>query len=174
MRTLRYTVFMIKTNPTQQFGDRLKEALINAGYHSPRSLSGIDIHMLVYITGYSSQICRKYLRNEALPEPAKLIEIAAALNVSPGWLLFGENFLTSPGQDNKDIKISKQKLHALYAKAAPLYQTEPNLKEVTAKEIADFLIDLTQELSTIEASESQINKMIDLALASAMHFKKQN
>ena len=82
---------MEKVNLTKQFAYRLnRDAMINAGFNSQRSTSGVCIHKLAEITGYSLQICRKYLRGEAIPEPIKLVEIAAKTDVSPGSLLFGD------------------------------------------------------------------------------------
>src|SRR5215207_3682155 len=83
---------MEKVNLTKQFAYRLRDAMLAAGFNSQRSTSGVCIHKLAEITGYSVQICRKYLRGEAIPEPVKLIEIAKKLQVSPGWLLFGDAY----------------------------------------------------------------------------------
>ena len=60
---------MEKVNLTKQFAYRLRDAMIAAGFNSQRSTSGVCIHKLAEITGYSVQICRKYLRGEAIPEP---------------------------------------------------------------------------------------------------------
>src|SRR5580692_1281071 len=85
-----FCIPMEKVDLTKQFSYRLRDAMIAAGFNSQRSTSGVCIHKLAEITGYSVQICRKYLRGEAIPEPLKLAEIAAKLHVSPGWLLFGD------------------------------------------------------------------------------------
>lgn len=82
---------MEKVNLAKQFADRLRDAMIAAGFNSQRSTSGVCIHKLAEITGYSVQICRKYLRGEAIPDPVKLREIAVKIHVSPGWLLFGDS-----------------------------------------------------------------------------------
>lgn len=82
---------MEKVNLAKQFADRLRDAMIAAGFNSQRSTSGVCIHKLSEITGYSVQICRKYLRGEAIPDPVKLREIAVKIHVSPGWLLFGDS-----------------------------------------------------------------------------------
>lgn len=82
---------MEKVNLAKQFANRLRDAMIAAGFNSQRSTSGVCIHTLSEITGYSVQICRKYLRGEAIPDPVKLREIAVKIHVSPGWLLFGDS-----------------------------------------------------------------------------------
>jgi len=155
---------MQKVDLTKQFACRLRDTLIAAGYNSPRSTSGVDIHKLAEITGYSSQICRKYLRGEAIPEPAKLTEIAAELHVSPGWLLFGDCH-DDIKASSKTITISKTLLHYIFSNAGELFN-----KEDSEHEIPDFLVELTNDISQINANEDQSKKIIDLALSSARHF----
>lgn len=154
-----------KINLTKQFADRLRDAMIAAGYHSTRSTSGVDIHKLAEITGYSQQICRKYLRGQVIPEPAKLAEIATQLHVSPGWLLFGDSHSNDLIAENK-ITISKDLLHYIFSHANTLYHVERSEGDVS-----NFLLDLTNDVSQINASEEQSKKIIDLALSSIKHFK---
>ena len=162
---LAASILMKKIDLTKQFSMCLREAMIAAGYNSQRSTSGVNIHKLAEISGYSPQICRKYLRGQALPEPTKLVEIAEKLLVSPGWLLFGE-----PEENNhstqKNITISKHLLHYMFTHATELYHTEHSKDE-----IADFLLDLTRDISQINANEEQSKKIIDLALSSVRHFR---
>lgn len=155
---------MEKVDLTQQFAYRLRDAMIAAGFNSQRSTSGVCIHKLSEITGYSLQICRKYLRGEAIPEPFKLAEIATKLHVSPGWLLFGDAH-NDQGISQDKIAISKSLLHYIFTKAANLYNSP--LKE---QEVPDFLMELIHDVSLINANEEQSKKIIDLALASVKHF----
>lgn len=155
---------MEKINLTHQFGVRLREAMIAAGFNSPRSTSGVCIHKLAEITGYSLQICRKYLRGEAMPEPTKIVEIANTLQVSPCWLLFGDTYDQAPSAQNK-ISISKSLLHYIFTRAASLY----NNSNMT-QEVPDFLMELINDISFIKANEEQSKKIIDLALTSVKHF----
>lgn len=155
---------MEKVNLTKQFAYRLRDAMISAGFNSQRSTSGVSIHKLAEITGYSLQICRKYLRGEAIPEPLKLVEIASKLNVSPGWLLFGDAHNDSGHSQNK-ITISKNLLHYIFTKATSLY----NDKQFKT-EVPDFLIELINDVSLINATEEQSKKIIDLTLSSVKHF----
>lgn len=152
---------MEKIDLTKQFAIRLQEALIAAGYYSPRSSSGVNIQKLAEMTGYSPQICRKYLRGEAIPELAKLSEIAAKLKVSAGWLLFGDENST---HCNK-ISINKNLLHYIFMSANPLYHTDHS-----DEDRSDFLLDLVRDVSQINTNEEQSKRIIDLALASAKHF----
>lgn len=155
---------MEKDNLTRQFAHRLREAMIQAGFHSPRSTSGVSIHKLAEITGYSLQICRKYLRGEAIPEPVKLAEIANYLNISPGWLLFGDHQDDAKASEHQ-INISKPLLHYILINAAPLY----NRSSLEA-DLPDFLMTVISDISQINANEEQSKKIIDLALSSAKHF----
>jgi len=154
---------MEKVDLTKQFAYRLRDAMIAAGFNSQRSTSGVCIHKLAEITGYSVQICRKYLRGEAIPEPVKLVEIATKLRVSPGWLLFGDSHNDTTNSENK-ITITKNLLHYILTRAANLYNTP------LGNNIPGFLLDLINDVSQINASEEQAKKIIDLALASVKHF----
>jgi transcriptional regulator with XRE-family HTH domain len=153
---------MKKIDLTKQFAYRLRDAMLAANLSSQRSTSGVCIHKLAEITGYSLQICRRYLRGEALPEPIKLVEIAEKLGVSPGWLLFGE----SPVDAANHIVINKNLLRYIFTHAADLYNTSPH-----GDEVSDFLLALINDASQINASEEQSKKIIDLAMSSIKHFK---
>lgn len=157
---------MEKVDLTKQFAYRLRDSLVAAGFNSERSTSGVDIHKLAEITGYSPQICRKYLRGQALPEPAKIVEIAAHLHVSPGWLLFGDQAEDTQISYDK-LTISKTLIRYIFERAYPLYNSDR-----TPNEIADFLLDLARDVSQINATETQSQKIIDLALSSANHFSR--
>lgn len=156
---------MEKIDLTKQFAIRLYEALIAAGHNSQQPTSGANVNKLVEITGHSPQICRKYLRGETIPEPVKLLAIAAKLNVSSGWLLFGEQH-SGDCESLKTLTISKSLLHYIFTQATELYNAEHSVDERS-----DFLLDLARDVSKINASEEQSKKIIDLALASARHFK---
>ncbi len=156
---------MEKIDLTQQFAERLRDAMIAAGYNSQRSASGVNIQKLAEITSHSSQICRKYLRGQAIPEPMKLAEIAAKLQVSPGWLLFGDSHRDTPLASN-NITISKNLLHYIFTHVSELYDVKHSNDD-----ISDFLLDLTRDISQIHADEEQSKKIIDLALSSARHFR---
>lgn len=151
---------MEKLDFGKQFSLRLKDALIKAGYHSTRSSFGVDIQKLVKLTGYSEQICRKYLRGEAMPEITKIQEIATELKVSPGWLLFGEN---NHSQSDENLVINKELLLYIFCKANKLYNR-------ANAELPEFLLELVTDLSAIKADLEQLKKIVDLALLSVQKF----
>ena len=154
---------MDKTDLTKHFAERLRTSMIASGFNSQRSTSGVSIHKLADITGYSLQICRKYLRGEAIPEPVKLIEIASTLQVSPGWLLFGD--LQDGSVLKKNISINKEVLHYTLVQATCLYR-----QSTLSDDVPSFLMDLLSDISQINANEEQAKKIIDLAFSSAKHF----
>ncbi|HHT0592571.1 TPA: helix-turn-helix domain-containing protein [Legionella anisa] len=155
---------MEKVNLAKQFADRLRDAMIAAGFNSQRSTSGVCIHTLSEITGYSVQICRKYLRGEAIPDPVKLREIAVKIHVSPGWLLFGDS-CNDQETTQKKISINKNLLHYIFTRASCLYNSA-----LMEQEIANFLMELINDVSLINADEEQSKKIVDLALSTVKHF----
>lgn len=159
---------MDKVEFNKQFSSRLREAMIEAGFNSQRSISGVSIHKLAEITGYSMQICRKYLRGEAIPDPLKLIEIASKLKVSAGWLLFGDRHSDSTFVADKVI-ISKNLLLYILKQAAILYTTSR-----LGNAAPGFLLTLINDVSQINTSEEQSKKMIDLALLSVKYFSNED
>jgi len=149
-----------------QFSQRLIQAMNAAGFTSNRSTVGVDVNRLAEITGYSSVICRKYLKGQAIPEPTKMIDIAQALNVSPGWLLFGDQQICK-NVDNTYISINKNLLEYLFNQAEILYHVgRPK------EEIAQFLMELVNDVREISADEVQSKKIIDLAISSVTHFSR--
>jgi transcriptional regulator with XRE-family HTH domain len=156
---------MEKVDLTKQFAHRLRDAMVDAGFNSQRSTSGVCIHKLAEMTGYSVQICRKYLRGEAIPEPTKIVDIAAKLNVSAGWLLFGESHNNLSFKEN-NISLSRELLHYTLSRSEGLYNN-PHFRE----DAADFLLDLLSNISQINTSEAQLKKIIDLALSTITYFR---
>lgn len=160
---------MEKTKLINQFGERLRSALIKADYSSNRSPYGVNINRFAEMVGYSTQICRRYLRGEAIPEANKLAEIAKELNVSPGWLLFGECHTQNKDEENK-ITINKDILHYIFTHANKLYTNEKSQREM----LPTFLLELTNNVSQIGADNEQSKKIIDLALFSIKNFNANN
>lgn len=149
---------------TKQFASRLRDAMLAAGFSSQRSTAGVSIHRLAEITGHSVQICRKYLRGEAIPEPQKLLVLAQQLNVTPGWLLFGDEDNHSSLVTNT-IRVNQNTLSYILNKASYLYKNAQTQAEATK-----FLIELIVDISQINADEEQTQKIIDLAFSSIIRF----
>ena len=152
-------------NEYRDFSTRLITAMKSSGYTATRSPSGICITTLSKIAGASEQICRRYIRGDALPDYKKIVGIATALNVSAGWLLFGE------GEPNKAEHNTKtmydELLHYLLCKSYPLYRD--NIENTD--EFANFVIELFLDVREIDTSKEKLQKIIDLALSSISSYK---
>ena len=157
---------MIKNNITVSFAERLRISLIKAGLDSTRSSSGVDIMKFAKMIDHTPQICRKYLRGETIPEPKKLTEIATHLDVSPGWLLFGDSHGQKEHEKNK-ITINKNILHHLFTHISQLCSTQ-NSSEV----LPNFWLELTEDLQEFNNHEEKSKKMIDIALSSFKHLSQ--
>lgn len=157
---------MEKNQLSNQFACRLRDAMIAQGFNSQRSTSGVCIHKLAELTGYSLQICRKYLRGEAMPEPVKLMALAAQLQVSPGWLLFGDEG-SAPNLTQESVIVSKTVLHTLFVKAAYLYRSH-----LPEQEVPGFLMGLIKDIMLINANDEQSMRIIDMAFSSLKYFSQ--
>ena len=73
----------------QAFSQRLKSILIQKGYVSQRSITGVKVSELAKAINCSHQMARRYALGDALPDYEAVLRMAAWLEVSPGWLLFG-------------------------------------------------------------------------------------
>ncbi|MGV3740529.1 MAG: helix-turn-helix domain-containing protein [Gammaproteobacteria bacterium] len=158
-----------KSDLNRQFAVRLRDALLAKGYDSARSPTGINMQKFADLTGHSLQICRKYLRGQVIPESTKLIEIATHLEVSPGWLLFGDCHGQEHGQTNK-ITINKELLHYIYVHVSGLLEPQQD----QAKFCSQFFMSLTQDVSNISDDLEQSKKIIDLAIATAQKAQNKN
>jgi transcriptional regulator with XRE-family HTH domain len=156
-----------KISLSERFAIRLRDTLIAAGYSSTRTPSGVDIFEFAKLIGHSPQICRKYLRGQAIPSSSKLEGIATTLRVSPGWLLFGDCHSHHILSETNKITINKELLHYIFSHMAALYH--PNLSH---HQLPDFFLELTQDISQIDADPEQSKKIVDLALSSAKQFNK--
>ena len=156
-----------KISLSQRFALRLRDTLIAAGYASTRTPSGVDIFEFAKLIGHSPQICRKYLRGQAIPNSSKLENIATTLCVSPGWLLFGDCHSHHISAETNKITINKELLHYIFTHMTSLYQ--PNLPP---HQLPDFFLELTEDISQINADPEQSKKIVDLALSSAKQFKE--
>jgi hypothetical protein len=157
---------MSKNRLTAAFAERLRTSLINAGYASKRSATGVDVRRFAKLIAYSPQICRKYLKGEAIPEAQKLHELATKLNVSPGWLMFGESHAKLEYQENK-ITINRDLLYHLFMHISEL------CKPSSASDyLPEFLLEITEDLQSLETSEEQSKKMISLAFSPLKHLSK--
>lgn len=153
----------------KNFAKRLIDAMKSNGHSASRSPSGICMKTLSEITDASEQICRRYIRGDALPDYDKMISISSFLKVSPGWLVFGEGTQNQPLEAQQANPIDDGLLHYLLSKSLCLYQKE---KE-SAEDYADFVIGLVQNLREIDASRADLEKIINLVMNSKSACKEK-
>ena len=146
------------------FSERLVYTMKLRGYTASRSPNGICMKTLAIFADASEQICRRYIRGEALPNHEKIIKIAGHLEVSPAWLVFGEEAKGSPNGG-----IDDELLHYILKRIHELYRHEASAMD----DFADFVLGLIKDIREIETSRENLEKIIDLAVASISSFRHQ-
>jgi hypothetical protein len=96
-----------------------------------------------------------------------VVNIAASLNTSPGWLLFGEEKREDAVYQPK--AIDDDLLHYILSKSHPLFREETG----GVNDFADFVLELVRDVRDIDTSTSTLEKIIDLAVRSVSSYKKK-
>lgn len=157
----------MKSDMDKSFANRLIETMKANGHTASRSPNGICMRTLAEFSGASEQICRRYIRGDALPDIAKVKKIATSLNTTPGWLLFGD---APPFQTaSSSITIDKDILHYILDKSHCLYRNETG----NTDDFADFVIELIRDVRSIDTTKENLEKIIDLAVSSIASFKEK-
>ena len=155
----------MSTKLYESFANRLIQTLKDKGHSASRSPNGICIKTLAEFTGASEQICRRYIRGAALPDYEKVKQLAHHLDVSPGWLLFGEETNTKATKPT----LNETLLHYIIKHSHHLYP--PALEN--NDDYANFVLGLVNEVREINTSEDNLLKIIDLALSSISSYEGQ-
>lgn len=151
----------------KDFSLRLIKAMKDKGHIASRSPNGICMSTLSRFAGASEQICRRYIRGDALPDYDKVINIAEHLQISPGWLLFGErDQIARARQQNL---IDQQLLYYILKKSHHLYREETG----NTDDYADFVMELVRDVREIDTSSENIRKIIDLAISSISSYEEK-
>lgn len=148
----------------KEFAERLVYTMKLRGYIASRSPNGICMKTLADFADASEQICRRYIRGEALPSHEKMIKIAQHLEVSPAWLVFGDEAKTK-----LNAGIDDELLHYILKRIHELYRHEASAMD----DFADFVLGLIKDIREIETSRENLEKIIDLAVASISSFRHQ-
>lgn len=151
----------------KKFANRLVDAMRSNGHSASRSPNGICMKTLSEFAGASEQICRRYIRGDALPDYDKVINIAACLKVSPGWLLFGEQ--EAPSVIHQSNIINDDLMHYILKESQALYRDEAGGLD----DYADFVMGLIREVREIDTSNENLEKIINLALGSISSYKEK-
>lgn len=150
----------------KNFANRLINSMKAKGHIALRSSNGICIKTLAEFAGASEQICRRYIRGDALPDYEKVINIASHLHISAGWLLFGEQ---EQPESNKTNFIDEELLHYILKKSHHLSLEETG----NTDDYADFVLELVRDLREIDTSKENLQKIIDLAIGSISSYKEK-
>lgn len=139
------------------------------GHISDRSRAGVKLDQLAEVCGCTPQMVRRYVLGEALPDIDITVRIAQWLDVTPGWLLFGDNrpvlnFI--PYTDH--IHIEADVLEYILLKTAPLY----NLNQ-EKQDLVSFVMEIIQEVTQLAADKKAMLKLIDVSVSSALRFQQQ-
>ena len=138
-------------NTQTSFGARLQLAMIQKGFSSNRSPYGVDVTHLSKITQHSPQICRKYLKNTVLPSFDTIMRLSEALDVSPGWLLFGQ--VTSRHKDL--VSLSPALLRSVIEEGLAV---QAHFKSY--HDFADFLMHIVEKIQRFDLPEVDIKQII--------------
>ncbi|HAT7873611.1 TPA: transcriptional regulator [Legionella pneumophila] len=163
--TFEYKDNFMNKGPYQSFANRLISILKDRGYTASRSPNGICIKTLAEFTGASEQICRRYIRGDALPDYEKVKQLAFHLQINPGWLIFGEEGHAMP----KKNEIDETLLHYILKQSHHLYPVSHGSND----DYADFVLGLIKEVRAIDTSENNLLKIIDLAIGSISSYEEQ-
>ncbi len=149
-----------------EFTHRLVSSMKQAGFTDTRSPSGISVKTLAETMHVSEQICRRYLRGDALPDYEKIVTIARFLSVSPGWLLFGNQ----PHADDHTIHMDASLLHYMLERSHTFYMMQAPEQ---AHDFPDFVLALINDISAIDAHHDTLKQIIDLAVSSISSFEER-
>ncbi|RUQ92901.1 transcriptional regulator [Legionella septentrionalis] len=155
----------MSNGPYQSFADRLIKTLKVKGYTASRSPNGICIKSLAGLVGASEQICRRYIRGDALPDYEKITQLSKHLEISPGWLLFGDEGFNSPKNNEQEENV----LHYILKHSHRLYP----VSQGGNGDYADFVLGLFKEVRSIDTSENNLLKIIDLAISSISLYEEK-
>lgn len=148
------------------FANRLIAAMNQAGYLSSRSSVGVQISKLAIAAKCSHQMARKYVLGEALPEYDVILSIARWLNISPAWLLFGEEPTNNEAEKVANrIEIDADLLKYILKKVAHLYTIFDD-----EDELISFIIDIIYDATHLNAEPEAVRKIVDVAINSAQRF----
>ena len=148
------------------FARRLTLLMQDADLVSFKSKTGVKVSKLAETAGCSKQMARRYVLGDALPEIDATYKIAKWLNVSPGWLLFGDETAIPNNMAQVNlIQIEPDLLQYILTKAAFLFDLTTDTKE-----LVHFIMDIINDATHIEAERKDILKVIDLSINSAARF----
>ncbi len=149
------------------FAKRLIQTMRERGYTSGRSKDRIDIAKLAEAAGSSYQMARRYTLGQAVPEFHVVFQIAAWLEASPSYLLFGQEPEPATKKEN-DITIRRELLQYILIECADLFKQVDNTTD-----LANFLVESIYNISMIDTDIQSACNIIDMILHSAKIFSNK-
>lgn len=164
---IQVEVILNRNELLKKFSYRLIKSLKSKGLESFRSKTQVRISELSKVCGCSHQMARRYVIGDALPDIEILVKMAIWLEVSPSWLLFGEEGRANKLENSdKVINIEEKVLEYILIRVAPLFSTKTNPKELIA-----YIMDIINDINKITVDKPTLYKIIDISIESAMRFK---
>lgn len=159
MRTPRTNAFY------EGFVKRLNYSLQEKGLTSDRARSGVRIKDLAKVAGCSTQMANRYVNGEAMPDHMALKAIADWLEVSTGWLVYGE---TSPLPKNQSSKIifDIESFQYVLNQILSLYISK------SVPEITEFITITLNEIHSMNCDRKVMMQRVDYALKMIKHSQK--
>lgn len=150
------------------FSKRLIHVMQNKGFGSERSKAGIRVKKLAEVTGCSYQMARKYALGEAMPELHIIHIIAQWLDISAGWLLFGEKEIITPDRKSVTlIEIEAEILQYVLKKCFHLFSSSN-----TDGDIVGYIVDVVYDASHLNTDKETLFKIIDMMTNSTTKFSQ--
>lgn len=152
---------MKKKTHNLEFSTRLRELMIQRGFGSQNSASGVSPSALSKAIGCFNEMALRYLDGRSIPSPETLLKISEWLQVEPGYLLFGDRGFKPPTQEDQFIKINKDFLqYTLNEITAILKKT----KQGEESEFIELYLNILTELLDMKMSVDDLKRMFSLTM----------
>lgn len=149
----------------KNFSERLTHTLKENGQAAPRTKPGVDLVVVSELANCSIQMARRYITGSALPDIAIIVKMAKGLNVSPGWLLFGEEHHQSMSSSHENLNINIDVLRAVLLKGSELFAISDNYEKWVS-----FIIKIIQDVTEVDTNNDNLLKIISVSINSAIRF----
>ena len=158
---------MTKKAYNLEFAERLRRIMIKKGHISQTSACGVSPTALSRGIGCFMEMALRYLDGRSIPTPEVTLKIAKWLEVEPAYLLFGEQ--ETIRKCANQIIIDKEIISYTFKRIIPLIKKSEN-----ESEIIDFFNSLLSDVSLINLENTELKKVIDLALKSTSFFNEKS
>jgi transcriptional regulator with XRE-family HTH domain len=146
-----------------EFSERLREIMLKKGYGSRSAAHGVSPIAISKAIGCYNEMSLRYLDGRSVPTPDIALKISEWLEISPAYLLFGEQE-NKHSFDNK-IHIDKDIIEYTLKKIIPLIKQSNN-----ESEIISFFNSILSDISLINMDNDELKKVVNLAVKSTSFF----